>query len=274
MVIERKRCRVMPAELLDITGEDLHKIDAVSWSSLRWMAESPLSYIDHKKQPFKDTPDMQFGRVAHSVLLENKQAIGCSEEKVNRGTKAFEKFVAAFSGKGLPVTMTELEMLAMWQDGYRENEYYELFQDNPQIEKAIVWTDPDTGIKCKGKLDLFTDSILLDLKTTRDTSEHAYWNNFAYSNTEGQFAFYYDALYELDGGLRKCIVGRLEKQRPYDTVWSALRTEVVWGGRRLYKKLLRDLAECLDKDKWPGKSNNTIKEDGFPNWKLERNLAL
>lgn len=39
---------------------------------------------------------------------------------------------------------------------------------------SLVWDDTETGVRCKGRLDLDCDSIIYDLKTTRDASMEAF----------------------------------------------------------------------------------------------------
>lgn len=261
----------MTAELLYLPEPEYRALDAVNWSTLRFMDKSPAAYQWALAHPLKVTPDMEFGTITHARLLEG--AVIVPGANANRGTKAFAKEQAEYPGS-LLVNDTEEIMLDFWLNGYRDNDYYEEFQKDPKIEYCIIWTDPDTGIKCKCKIDLFTDDILLDLKTTKDDTEHAYWSSFARYRTHCQFAMYRDALFELDGQKRECVVGRLEKTPPYDTIFSALRIEVVLGGQRRYKKLLRDLAECLETDKWPGKGRNQLLTDQFPEWQIERDMQL
>lgn len=263
----------MTAELLNLPEKEYRALDAVNWSTLRFMDKSPSAYQKNIWNPQKATVDMEFGSLAHTRLLQPEKLNTLLMVDANRGTKGFTDKIKKHP-EWTPVTEIEWWQLNAWNNGYWENEYHDEFQKDPKIEHCVVWTDPDTGLKCKCKIDLFTDDFLLDLKTTKDDSEHAYWLSFAKYRTHCQFAMYKDALYELDGKERRCVVGRLEKTKPYDTMFSLLRSEVVWAGRRRYKKLLRDLATCLEKDEWPGKGRNTIHLDQFPEWQIDRDMAL
>ena len=49
-------------------------IDAVNWSSLKWMRESPQMYRYRLSVPMEDTPALALGRATHTLVFEPTNA--------------------------------------------------------------------------------------------------------------------------------------------------------------------------------------------------------
>lgn len=110
-------------------------------------------------------------------------------------------------------------------------------------EVSIVWDDPDTGVRCKGRLDKLALSIgmIPDLKTTRD----CVWfpKQIAERRYYRQAAMYIDGVMTQCGG-QVCRFGMVavENVKPYGVMAAPLRDADVEQGRDEYKSALRSIA--------------------------------
>lgn len=111
------------------------------------------------------------------------------------------------------------------------------------VEVSIVWDDPDTGVRCKGRLDKLALGLgmIPDLKTTRD----CIWfpKQIAERRYYRQAAMYIDAVMVQCGG-HLCRFGMVavENVKPYGVMAAPLRDADVEQGRDEYKSALRSIA--------------------------------
>ncbi len=120
-------------------------------------------------------------------------------------------------------------MLLRWYLQYSRKEQVELF------------TDPDTGLACKSKLDvLYRRHTVLDFKTTSTRSLSEFVEKCSEYDYDRQAAFYLDAV----GGKRFIFVG-IQKIKPHALFYfeATAANGFVEYGRKKYKALLRKWKE-------------------------------
>jgi hypothetical protein len=119
-------------------------------------------------------------------------------------------------------------------------------------ERVITWTDRETGVACKGRIDAISPDAVVDLKGTRDLGRFTI--DAARLEYHGQSAFYRDGAYEADivkPGVASYIVA-VETAPPYDVGVFLLPSEVIEEGRSLYRSYLELWQQCSRTDTWPG----------------------
>ena len=142
--------------------------------------------------------------------------------------------------------------------------------DGAQFEVSIVWTDPQTGLRCKGRLDLYNESLNHAIGDGKSTQNPADYENFArtmrrYHYCE-QAAFYRDGVNILlakDGrevpqmGTFTWLVS--EDAKPFTpAVYTIMDTGYEGSGpyfvhgRCGYHGWLQQVAHALKNDFWPG----------------------
>lgn len=121
----------------------------------------------------------------------------------------------------------------------------------------MVWIDPETGIRCKGRADVLATldgaTVLSDLKTCReagrDVFQRALWN-YGY---HVQFGFYSDGLEILTGKRPDhCAIIPVENQPPFEAAVHFLDPRAIEAGRRDYRAALETAARCLRENNFPG----------------------
>ncbi len=143
----------------------------------------------------------------------------------------------------------------------------EYFSGSGPTEVSIVWDDPTTGIRCKGRIDKLNDgkSLIVDLKTTEDASDFS--KSIARWHYDRQAAFYSDGLAILTGKTYRFCIVAVEKELPFAVRAAPLSEACVANGRRQYRRCLDLLAECRTTESWP--SYDDPDEWDLPAWAMD-----
>jgi hypothetical protein len=135
--------------------------------------------------------------------------------------------------------------------------------DAEAVEEAITW-EHDSGLKCKGMLDIITPSSVVDVKTTRNPGAWAFGRDAAKYGYHAQLSFYRDGLVlARREPQRRSVIIAVENVPPYDVVVYHLPEPVLEAGRELCEDLIADLLGCQMTNKWPGRAD-TIQELELP----------
>ena len=98
-------------------------------------------------------------------------------------------------------------------------------------------------------LDVFDKerNIIVDLKTTKDTSYFGFANAIKRYNYHKQAAFYMDAV-KAD----EYYIVAVEKTKPYSISIVQLGDDLIDRGRELYNRDLEIYKYCVENNYWPG----------------------
>lgn len=228
-------------------------VDAVNWSTLRYATQSGIAYRHCLDSATPETDAMRLGRGAHALVFE---------------PDAFEReFVYWFGGrraggeweqfKGAHLTKTILK----GEDEDTIEGIARAVHAHPvagpllaegQAECTVTWTDKDTGIACKGRMDWLSDLALVDLKTTRDIEVLAFGRHAAGLLYHCQLAFYSMGLFA--HGLKPAVkIIAVESDPPHDVAVFDLNEDVLWAGEVKVREALRLVKRCREDKRWPGR---------------------
>jgi hypothetical protein len=258
-----------PGFYFDLPAEEYFAIEAVSNSRLSLLKRSPLHYKTGKfKEP---TKAMSIGSLTHAGVLEPLAIArrycfmpNYSKHPSNR-TKSGER---SFSSSTDFVKKMESDFLELNHDKQvvTEEEYMRVcgvsigLSQNPKArtlftggesEVSIVWDDPETGIRCKARVDyLSKQPVFADLKTCADALDFE-WSigNYDYHR---QMAFYRRGLEVLIGGDFTAWIAAVETEAPYCNRVAPLGEDALRYGDKLVSELLTKLAGHIDSGEWPG----------------------
>lgn len=282
------------------------RINAVNFSSLCRIDVSPKHY---KETPqFEDTEALKFGSFVHEGKLEPHliatQYVVCPTDqwdklvhqhrkeenaarrkagkkelgpvKSPRSTKVFKDLRAAFlkshEGK-IDVTREQYDGLQTILKHLAANDRCKklFFDGHPEV--TIIWIDPETGIKCKGRIDWlsitpqFDDAQSVDLKTTWDMPG---WNmdhrNYHVQQTMYCEGYHHAAAacdYTTDSGHKvpstlQPWIAVIESGPPYCVQAAPISQTAIDAGYRKFRKWIDALHACRTKRRYPGPKSPAV----------------
>lgn len=261
-------------------SQSLLKVAMKSMRQFHWIQTHPES-----KKP---TPEMIIGTAAHLACLfpglfdEKYQIAPQCSSVTEKGTQCRNGAVGLSSAskwacgihKGhaiAGVTLLSTEDAARANScGLRMAELCgdRLFAAGSLREEAFFWTDAETGLELKAKIDLLVDngpvSGIYDLKSTVSAAPDEFSRSCASFGYHIQAAFYSDAVKAV---LKPRDVTfdfvAVEKEPPFDGAVYRLANGDIELGRYTYREILKSIKLCQDNDIWPGYPGGEIS---LPKW--------
>ena len=210
--------------------EKYEKIEALNWSTVKLMQESPALLKHFADHPYerKDTDDFRLGRATHCAILEpdlfdEEFIVSPDFGNLNSKSGLINKIV--FLEDLVPVDETDMKILVdsdkmidlrahvNWlesvtshieiisekqreaalraSEAVRAHGEARALLRGTRREHIVQWVDESTGIKCKGRIDAVGDSII-DLKKTRHSTVRQILKSAADYDYHGQVAWYHD----------------------------------------------------------------------------------
>jgi hypothetical protein len=238
----------------------------MNWSRLRALRTSPLLFQYESYTSREDKPYYRLGRLAHTIVLEPtrvKDLYVCYDGR--RAGKVWDDFQEKHSALTIlnRAEWTKAEGVAR---AVLTNPVAVHHLRAPvEIEVPLTWTDRETGIRCKGRLD-FIGRGVVDLKTSARLSVRRFPAKVHELGYHGQLALYHDGAsangYDLAEEPRMIVV---DSAPPFDCHVYWLPEHVINAGRELYRHLLRTYADCMLRNSWPGEAPHEI-ELALPQW--------
>lgn len=269
---------------------DYASIDAVNFSTLKFMAKSPLHYRFACDHATKITQPMRLGDAAHTSTLEpvrftqdyavyvpppptpKKSKTGkVTVPKAptdRRGTNAWKEFEVANDGKTV-LKEGEFNAAMRIRDAVRSNAEALRYLRKGDAEVTLVWQDAETGVWLKCRLDFLSHSVpdvIAELKSSVDVSPWKFQSQYARMNYHVQAAMQCDGLEAVLGRTpyHKCIA--VEATEPHDTAVYNVIGEPLELGREMYRDLLNKLVACRRNNDWPGVAAGAEVELRLPAW--------
>ena len=233
---------------------------AVNKSTLWWLRKSPAHFQWARTAETSDTPAMRFGRAVHAAILT--PSLYLERFKVftgDRRTKAGKEEYQALIDSGVEIiTEDEAETINQMMSACPDS----IFKIC-ETEKELYWTDPDTGVSCKGRLDAVKPGTVVDYKTTTDASTDGFAREAIRYGYDLQAAMYLEAAKQNGYGDCEFWFIAQEKSAPFATNIIKAGDAFLDRGRWLMMDLLTKYKECAAKDEWPGYGTNELI---IPEW--------
>ncbi len=166
-----------------MTEKEYNEIEAVRRSDLLKLRRSPLHYKWATEHPEASTPAMAFGSAAHKFILEGAEAFAEEyavapyiDRRTKIGKEEYEHFLQNNQGKTILAT-EDFETLTLMHFAMKAHpEAWALIHG--EHETTHVWTDAETGEKCKIRLDCLTTfegrPTIVDYKTVNTCEDRAF----------------------------------------------------------------------------------------------------
>jgi len=258
----------------DIPFDEYLKIDAFSKSMVDPILKSPL-HLKHKiEEGFKASNIMVFGSLVDTILTEPERleknffilpetytdAKG-NQKPWHPNSNTCKKILqeAAESGKAC-VKQPDIERAsAISLAVHKHKTASEWVKGKKQV--TIIWTDPETQVKCKGRIDLYLEGErLIDMKVTDDPHPVAFSRTATYLKYHVQAAMYLMGLYCAEVGkyaedwnMPFSFIAA-EANKPHDVMAYNMTQESLDAGKFVFQEAVRLYADCKETGTWNGRS--------------------
>ena len=259
---------------------------AMSQSKLKDLKRSPRHFwAKHiaKLTNEKDTDAMRFGRLLHLYIFEPQKfkdsfvVIPNIDRRTKKGKDEYNELVKNSIDK-IVITDSEIWTLKEIKESILNKKTAKILLKNGLAEHELYWTDEDTQVNCKAKLDyfiepcdLYPNGLVIDLKTTQNASVEEFSKtiyNFGYYH---QVAFYCSAvkqIYKTDD-YPAFIFMSAEKEAPYECAFFTADQVTLNIGLSENENLLRLYRECVQNDRWFGYEDK-VNEISLPQWAINK----
>ena len=235
---------------------DYNALDAVNWSTLKALRDSPLHYRHVLANPRPDSDTFRLGRATHCAVLEpDRFALDFVVwTGGRRAGKDYDAFCAAVGDRTMLTEDQYATALAI-RDAVRSCPLAMPLLKSGRPELSVKWTDEPTGLACKGRMDwLAPDGVIVDLKTARSIESRAFGQQSGKLGYHNQLAFYADGVVGADmHSYPRAVIIAVESAPPHDVAVYEVEAPALGLGRDENRRLLDRLAECRASGIWPGR---------------------
>lgn len=282
-----------------VDSDTYHRWDAASNSRLSDLDRSPAYCRERIDHPTVPTPALVDGAATHTVILEPALfdvryvvaptcvARTAKDEECGNGASL------VIGGKGYckvkghapagPLDSRQVISAAVKAgiDGRlasiaKHARAAKLMASLGVSEASFIWTDAETGVPCKGRLDRLVEvagrSVLVDVKRTRDAHPDDFSRFVMSSGVHRQLAFYRDGLRAVGKKVDDVLVLAVMDDAPYEVYLYRPLDIVIDQGRAAYRAALADYAECSRKNEWPMGTGRVLSID-LPEWAKQKIAA-
>jgi len=245
-----------------MTWSSYFTLDALNFSRLKHMDDSPKHYKYALDHPEPETDAMVIGRYVHAAVfepdtLDQEFAIWTG---ARRAGKDWDTFKAEAADRSILRASDLIDATAMVA-AVRAHPDVRALLDAPGalFEHTLTWTDEATGLRCKARPDLLVPRILADLKTTRSIDVRRFGHDVARFQYHAQLAHYSAGVEAVYGWKpEKHILIVVEKSPPYDVAVFPVEADAILTGASKLREWLDTVAACQESGEWPGRYPNPI----------------
>lgn len=247
---------------------------AVSFHDLLELDRSPAHFQFAKSQPIlPPSGALLFGQLYHALVLEGAEGFARSfavaprcDRRTREGRALYEDFKAECGDRAVVDGDDYFAALQMLE-ALQSSATFCALSAAAKTEISIFWTDRETGIDCRARLDAWVPrtGIVWDLKTTQDPRVAPFEREIFARQYFRQLAFYADALEAVGRKFSHAVIIAQEKAQPFGVCFYRLLDDVLAEGRDQNRRALAILKQCRDTETFPGYPPGIV-DLGLPKW--------
>jgi exodeoxyribonuclease VIII len=258
--------------MLECSVDEYREIDCANFSTLKHGLRSAAhmrAALDHE---FRPNAGMLLGSMVDCLIFTpaDFHSRFTVVENLDRRTKEGKALVAHAEAQNKAIVDIDTHRQACnIRQAIQACRTAQKLLSGKAYQRALVWTDQATGVRCKALLDSVIPGLCVcDLKTT---AHGAGWREF--QRTVAGFHYHMQAAFYVDGW-QACAGEALpytfivaEAAAPHGVAVYRLDDAAIECGRRLYQHCLRMWAECRTSGQWPGYADELVTLE-LPKWAL------
>lgn len=253
--------------MTDLTYAEYDDLPGIRSSQLKLAGISPLHF--HASPP-KKSRALDSGSALHCAVFEPDQLferfVVYPKARQGKEWKAFRDY-AEGDGKTVLYPADWDKACGMRAAVLRHPLAAALVTAPGACEETLQWTDEETGLLCKVRLDkrMFDRALIWDLKQARRLDD------WAFSRAIHDYGYHISAAHYLAGA--KAELGQdyrwmwvaVEPVPPHDVRVGTIHEDALYEGEQERMRLLRLIADCTERDEWPGAYPGQTEFD-LPSW--------
>lgn len=251
-------------------------IAGANYSTLKELDRSAQHYLAALERKREQTAAMEMGIATHMAVFEPRrfhdEVVIWPEDFGPRRGHRWEAFEVEAAAKK--------QIILREQDHSFVQHLASAVRSSPQAQKylalegeaeaSMAWTDPRTGIKCKGRVDWRCAAGIVDLKVVKDASPAGFGRAVVQYLWDFQAAFYSRGHSETHGGeVLPFVFLAVEKSGPLVVQAYRVTDEILDRGNRKADELLDKLVELrptwAQRSSWPGYAPTEVDLE-LPRW--------
>lgn len=284
--------------ITDMSDKTYHSQPGYSSSLVKQMS-CPAKAQNYLNSEQPDKPQFSFGRALHTAVLEQdrfKNDYRVAPEFSKRSKAGLIQWAEYYEQNGavgeevtaLPAAEWFIEFEAqtgitlLSEDDYDKvqaittavmnNPHVNKYLKGGQAETSIFWRDTETRLSLRCRPDYLGNDFIIDLKTCADASPDGFSKAAARYQYHVQAAMYQAGVKAAYGDYRPFIFLAVEKTEPYLSAAYQLDSESSDFGYFQYRENLIRLADCIERNEWPGYDNDLNLQ--LPPWAFGSTLDL
>lgn len=274
-------------QITKMTDEEYFALEAISASQIKQFDKG--AYWFWKTSPFnpnrpteEKSDALVFGKLCHCLLLEPeevKERFAVADFGKTRRNKKYDEAVLQNPGKEI-VSEEEVDRARKMIIKIKDHKLASAILDGATAEMPYIWTDKETGLPCKCKIDAIKRTkgglVVIDYKTSSDIPGVLNWGQKLQYPLQAEF--YKRAVKEKYGEEPAEFVFIIQSNKEgeedivcvanveYDTAMTA--KDIVSFHMREIKRKLDEWNQTLDENIWAAYPHRV--ELRYSNWYMER----
>lgn len=261
-----------------LSNAEYHASAGVSCSGLKTLLISPYHYWANYKSGLKPPEDFSkprfIGTAIHAATLEPERfgaeyVIAPFDRRNEAGFKAWCQAEKEDQNRIVLVRPEASDVAGMRRALQNHPTIGPMLTGAVEFEYSVYATDPVTGVLVRIRLDMLAEGgWIFDLKKTQDASQRGAAKAISNYDYFMQAAFYLDVMTWAAGDQPPGMAfGFVEEKFPWAAACYCITDEDLERGRRMYRALLNQYADCLERDYWPSYQTDGAEFVELGHWK-------
>jgi len=264
---------IQPGIYGDIPEHLYHSGPGISISTLKRFAKAPAKALVQRKE----TASLRFGTLTHFAILQPELLASryhvVNLPRLNARDKAYKAEQERAGGRNI-VQQKDWDNAMRISDAVRQHSVArEILAEGLLIEQSAYWTDPETGLLCRSRMDIVRPdmAVIGDLKSTADASPEEFARSVANYGYDWQNAHYVDGIGLAPGGFdaNAFLFIAVEPEPPFLVGVYELKPDDIERARDMVRTQMRAYAQCTATNTWPGYPLGVVSLD-LPGWYQRR----
>lgn len=250
-----------------MTDAEYAACDAINWSTLKYLRESPLAYLHAISVGREDSLPLMLGRAAHCLIFEpEKFGQRFAIWEGDRRGKEWLAF-AEVNERRTILKANEIDDVTRMAEAVRCCPLVQPLLDGAEFERAFVWEDVGSGLQCKARADWLhkPSRTLIDFKSTRSVDGRTFGREAARFGYHMQLAHYRRGCRAHGLEIERVLIVAAEKKPPYDVAVFQIDDVTLDIAEAEVCELLQRLAAHRETGAWPGRYQD-IQALDLPAW--------